>query len=152
MGENGLAALSDGQAAAIGAVAVAAVTGMFGLFVALVTRPAKTAAQEAAKKAKVVAEAVGTPNGKGNVVQMNEQQLALLTRLAVDIADLSSMKTNEHNALRTELQTSRGETQAGLAGVSTKLGDVVDAMDHHGARIGRIEKHLALPDLPKEPA
>lgn len=152
MVENGLAALSDGQAAAIGAVAVAAVTGMFGLFVALVTRPAKTAAQDAARKAKVVAEAVGTPNSKGNVVQMNEQQLdmaqqqhLLLARIAIDLAELGASKTNEYDALRRDVQV-------GMAGLSTKLGDVAEAMDHHGARIGRIEKHLALPDLPKEPA
>lgn len=143
--------LTDGQAAAIAGVVVAAF-GLIGAVVtALITRPAKAAAKDAAEKAEVVARAVGTPNGKGNVVQMSEQQLELLTRIAVDLADLSVNKTKEHDVLRHDLKTSRDETQAGLAGVSTKLGDVVEAMDHHGVRIERIEKHLALPPLPKEP-
>lgn len=147
-----LAQVSDAEWATLGAVLVALVTAFFGWLTAMVTRPAKEAAKaaeatsaEAAKKAEKVANALGTPNGKGNVVEMSEKQLELLARIAVDVADLSTSKSAEYAQLRSELQAGQAATAAGLH-------DVVEAMDHHGARIERIEKRLALPPLdPKEP-
>lgn len=54
---------------------------------------AATRADTAAQHAAVASAAVGTPNGKGNVVEMSEQLLALGDQLKAALADLRSQLT-----------------------------------------------------------
>lgn len=107
-------ALTD---ATIGMIVVACVAAFSAITVAVVQAVALNRKVEAAASAAdVAAKAIGTPNGHGNVVQMQE-------RLLLDFAEHATQNAREHAEVRGHVEDMRTHVEALASKLERHLSD-----------------------------
>lgn len=113
-------ALSDANVGLLGAAALAA---LGGVLIAVVNAVASNRNAKAALSAtKAIDKALGTPNGHGNVVEMQE-------RLLINFAEHATQNAREHAEGRKYAEETRS--------------DVVDVRTHVQDLAAKLEKHLS---------